>query len=109
MAALLDAPHGRRLGMGEGFSADLRAAQDASVGIRQTQLLRHLRSGRGRHESIAERSWRRSYSDGHRLSALRFGISTHGIRHHGTLGFDEAPKRENLRRKRREAAKSVDV
>jgi len=45
MDPLLDAPHGRRLGMGEGFPADLGHAQDGAFRIHPPQLLRDLRGG----------------------------------------------------------------
>jgi hypothetical protein len=67
MAALLDAPHGRRLGLGQRLPTDLRRIEDGAIGIRQAQLLRHLRSGRRRHDAISKGSRRRSHSDGHRL------------------------------------------
>src|SRR5262245_7128535 len=103
VAALLDAPDGRRLGMGQGLSADFRRTQNAAVRIRQTQLLCHLRGGRRRYDPIAEGSRRGPYFDGDRLTALRLRITTHGLEQSRAKGSHPETKRKNLRRECGEA------
>ena len=53
MDPVLDAPDGRRLRMGQGLLPAHGPSEHGAVGVRQAQLLRHLRGGRARPGDLA--------------------------------------------------------
>ncbi|MGH7796610.1 MAG: amidohydrolase family protein [Candidatus Binatia bacterium] len=74
----------------------------------KAQLLFHLRSGRRRHDAVITRSRRGPHFDGDRLSAFRLGVSARGVGNSRADGSHGQAEGQDFRRKRSEAAQSLD-